>query len=300
MRGNVTRISWSIPLAIALAAISRGEAQQQSRAGEPLLRARALAAGAPVKMFIPSGSVELVGWERDSIDVRGRVPAPATLVLTGTDSAGLKLVIEQKDQETPVATRIVIHLPRRSQVSLKTVDAVVATTDVSGWFYTVSGSIRLDGSASSVDAEAMSGDLDLNVTTPWARARTGKGHLTIRGSPEDVDASTISGALDIATPTIMHGRFTSVAGDIQYASTMRPHSLFEFSNHSGSVSLLLPRDASARLELSSVEGEIDNGLVQLRPAASGVHNLQLTLGAGASDVTVRTFRGTVRLRAREP
>jgi hypothetical protein len=300
MRGELMRIPWIVPLTIAMLAASRSAAQQRAGTGDPVLRARSLAAGAPVKMFIPSGSVRLIGWDRDSIEVRGRVPAPASLVLSGSDTAGLKLVVEQRDGQTPVSNRLAIYLPRRSQVSLKGVDAVVTSTDVGGWFYTVSGSIRLEGSVTSVDAEAMSGDLDLDVITPWARAKTGKGHLAIRGSPQDVDASTISGTLDIATPTIMHGRFTSVTGDINYASTMRPRSMFEFSNHSGAVDLLLPRDVSAHLELSSVEGEIDNGFTQLRPAAAGVHNLQLNLGAGASDVTVRTFRGTVRLRSREP
>jgi hypothetical protein len=299
MRGDVRRAPWIVSYAIVLLASPRSAAQQRAGAVEPVLRARALASGAPVKMFIPSGTVQLIGWDRDSIEVRGHVPAPASLVLSGSDTAGLKLVIEQRDGQAPVATRLAIHLPRRSQLSLKGVDAVVTATDVGGWFYTVSGSIRLEGSVTSVDAEAMSGDLDLNVVTPWARAKTGKGHLAIRGSPQDVDASTISGTLDIAAPAIMHGRFTSVTGDIHYASTMRPRSLFEFSNHSGAVDLLLPRDASAHLELSSVEGEIDNGFTQLRPAAAGVHSLQLMLGAGESDVTVRTFRGTVRLRSRE-
>jgi hypothetical protein len=286
-------------IAIVLLSVS-GEAQGPEGAAEPVLRARALAAGAPVKMFIPSGSVKLIGWDRDSIEIRGRVPAPATLVLTGSDTSGLKLVIEQRDSQRPVAAHLSIHLPRGSQLSLKTVDAIVASTDVGGWFYTVSGSIRLEGSATSIDAEAMSGDLDLDVSTPWARARTGKGHLMIRGSPQDVDASTISGTLDVAASGILRGRFTSVTGDIHYAATPQPRSLFEFSNHSGSVDLLLPLEVSARLSLFSFEGEIENGLAPLRPAVGGVHSLQLKLGAGASDITARTFRGTVRLRARGP
>jgi hypothetical protein len=300
MRDSVTRIASIASVATVLLAFSRGEAQPPQRAGGPVLRARALAAGAPVKMFIPSGNVELIGWDRDSIEIRGHVPALATLLLSGSDTSGLKLVIEQRDSKLPVASQLTIHLPRRSQLSLKTVDAVVTSTHIGGWFYTVSGSIRLGGSAPSVDAEAMSGDLDLNVSAPWVRARTGKGHLTIRGSPQDVDASTISGTLDVATPAILHGRFTSVTGDIHYSSTPQPRSLFEFTDHSGSVELLLPRDVSTHLELSSFEGDIDNGLAQLRPAASSIRNLRLTLGTGASDITVRTFRGTVQLRAREP
>ena len=112
-----------------------------------------------------------------------------------------------------------------------------------------------------------------------------------------MDASTIGGTLDVATATILRGRFTSVTGDIRYAAAFAPRSLFEFSDHSGSVEFLLPRDVSARFELSSVEGDIDNGFMQLRPAAAGVHSLSLRLGTGDANVVVRTFRGEIRLRA---
>lgn len=271
---------------------------QDSKAGEPLLRARALRAGSPVKMFVPSGTVRLIGWDRDSIDVRGQIPASAQLLFGGSDSAGYKLVVEQRGESSPAPSHLVVRLPRKSQISLKTADALVEATDVGGWFYTVSGRIHIDGAMASLDVEAMSGDIDLDATTPWARAKTGKGHLVVRGSPQDVDASTIGGTLDIAAASIIHGRFTSVTGDIHYASAIAPRALFEFSTHSGIVDLLLPRDVSARIELSTVDGEIDNGFTQLRPAAAGVHNLQLSLGSGAADVTVRTFKGTVLLRAR--
>jgi hypothetical protein len=287
----------AIVLASALAATFTQVGAQQTRVEEPVLRAHTLTAGAPLKMFIPSGTVQLIGWDRDSIVIRGRVPAPARLMMGGSSGAGFKIVIDQRDDGTTVESRLAIYLPRTSQVSLKTVDAAVTSTDVGGWFYTVSGTLRLTGTATTIDAEAMSGDIDLSAVTPWARAKTGKGHLVIRGSPQDVDASTISGTLDVATPAIVHGRFTSVSGDIHYAASMGARSLFEFSNHSGAVDLLLPRDVSARFELSSVEGGIDNAFMQLRPAAAGVHNLQLRLGSGAADVTVRTFRGTVTLRS---
>ncbi|HEV7704975.1 MAG TPA: DUF4097 family beta strand repeat-containing protein [Gemmatimonadaceae bacterium] len=298
MRANTTTVmKRTLVLGCSIASISTA-APAQTHTSEPVLRAHALAAGAPLKMFIPSGTVQLIGWDRDSIVIRGHVPAPARLQVGGSSTAGFKIVIDQRDDNAPVASRLAIYLPRTSQVSIKTVDAVTTSTDVGGWFYTVSGSISLAGAASTIDAEAMSGDIDLNVATPWARAKTGKGHLVIRGSPQDIDASTISGTLDVATPTIAHGRFTSVSGDIHYAAAMGARSLFEFSNHSGAVDLLLPHDVSARFELSSVEGAIENGFTQLRPAAAGAHNLQLSLGAGSADVAVRTFKGVVRLRSR--
>jgi hypothetical protein len=272
-------------------------ASQRAAAAESLLRSHALRPGAPVKMFVPSGTVRLVGWDRSTIEVRGHLPSAAQLSLSGTDSGGMKLIIDEQVGQ-PASTRLLIYMPRQSQLSLKTVDALVDATDIGGWYYTVSGRIHIDGSVSTVDVEAMSGDIALAATTPWARAKTGAGHLLIAGSPEDVDASTIGGTLDIATSTILRGRFTSVTGDIRYASAFAPRSLFEFSDHSGTVDFLLPRDASASFELSSVMGEIDNGFMQLRPAASGVHSLSLRLGTGDANVVVRTFKGTVRLRSR--
>lgn len=297
MRADARALALIATVAMSPLAFSTAKAQRASP-DEPVLRARALRAGAPVKMFVPSGTLRLIGWDRDSIVVRGRLPKSAHVIFGGSDTAGFKVVVEQRDGDSMAASRLVIYLPRRSQISMKTADAIVDVTDVAGWFYTVSGSYRIGGAASSVDVESMSGDIDLDAVTPWARARTGKGHLVVRGEPQDVDASTVGGTLDIATAAILHGRFTAVTGDIHYASDMAPRSLFEFSTHSGAVELLLPRDISARLELSSVDGEIDNGLTQLRPAAAGVHNLQLKLGSGAADVTVRTFKGTVRLRSR--
>lgn len=282
----------------ALFSLAAGRAQaQRATAAEPLLQSRALPRGAPVKMFVPSGTVRLVGWDRDAIEIRGRLSPSARMSLTGNDSVGMKLVVEEPAGESASASRLSIYMPRQSQLSLKTVDAAVDATDIGGWYYTVSGSLRIGGSMSTVEAESMSGDIALSATTPWARVRTGAGRLLVSGSPEDVDASTIGGALDIATSRILRGRFASVTGDIRYASSFAPRSLFEFSDHSGSVEFLLPRDVSARFELSSVMGEIDNGYMQLRPAASGVRNLSLRLGAGDAHVVVRTFKGVVRLRS---
>src|SRR5947209_3796520 len=83
--------------------------------------------------------------------------------------------------------------------------------------------------------------------------------VLIRGTPQDADVSTISGTLDIAATTVLRGQFSSVSGDIHYAGSPAPSGIYEFSNHSGSVDLLLPRSASATFSLSSIVGSIQNG-----------------------------------------
>jgi hypothetical protein len=296
MRADVRALA--LPVLAALLPVSHASAQRGSISA-PVLRARALRNGAPVKMFVPSGTVQIIGWDRDSLVIRGRLPASTQLLLGGSDTTGYKLTMDARDDALPAPVQLAVYLPRRSQLALKTADATTEVRDVGGWFYTVSGRYWFAGTMSSLDAEAMSGDLDLEATTPWARARTGRGHLVIGGAPDDVDASTIGGALDVEASSIRRGRFTSVTGDIHYAAAMREGSLFELSTHSGAIELLLPRDVSAHLDLSSLEGEIDDGFVKLHPANRGGHSLQLRLGTASAEVTVRTFKGTVRVRARQ-
>jgi len=67
------------------------------------------------------------------------------------------------------------------------------------------------------------------------------------------------------------------------------------------VELVLPRAVSTTLELSTVTGTIENGFTPVRAAAgAGGHGgtLRMQLGAGGSRMTVRTFRGTIRLQPR--
>jgi hypothetical protein len=285
---------------VALASLVGGQHPPSSGGTLKVLGARHAASDLGLKMFVPSGSVQLVTWDRDSIVVRGRVSPSDRLYFVVGDSSGrsAKIGVEARTSGADInPADLVVNVPRRTEISIKTVDATIASSGVGGWFYSVAGAIRLSGSVDRADVETIRGDVDLNVTAASVKARTGRGHMIVRGAPQDVDASTVGGALDVGTSTVLRGRFSSVTGDIRYAATPAPGSVFEFSDHAGTVDLLLPRAVSSMLELSSVTGQIENGFSQVRPVSTTAHALTLRLGAGDAHVTVRTFKGTIRLRS---
>jgi hypothetical protein len=278
-------------------AIGSARADAQGAAEGPVLGAHALRPGAALKVWVEDGRVRLVAWDRDSIIVRGHVGRGEGFFIGG-DSNGMKFGTEKRPSRGVAGhSDIVAYIPRRSPVSVKTVSATIDAAGVSGWFYSVSGTIHLSGRATSVEAESMNGSLDLDVTTPWLRARTGDGHLLLRGAAEDVDVSTISGTLDIAATTVRRGLFGSVSGDIHYAGSPLEGGIVEFSNHSGNVELLLPRSVSGVFALTSIVGSIENGFARAQPIVASPRSLRVSLGRGGSQVTVRTFRGAIRLRA---
>src|SRR5689334_4067515 len=192
----------------------------------PVLRARHASARLQVKVINLAGAVRLVGWDKDSIVVRGRVARSDDFYFGGRDSV-IKFGIDERSDGRPLGrSDLVVYLPRHAQTSLKTVDGDITGSNVSGWFYTVAGNVRLGGSASTIEVQSMSGNVDLNVMTPWVHARTGDGNLLVRGEPQDVDASTIGGTLSIASSAILRGQFGSVAGNIQYAGAPAASAIF--------------------------------------------------------------------------
>ncbi len=289
----------TIACAVALGAATPARAQ----ASAPFLRGRHLAAQAPVKVFFPSGSIAIEAWDRDSIEARGTIAHGERFYLAG-DAHGVKVGVMDHVDGSPVRpSTLIVRVPRRSQVSVKTVGASIDARDASGWFYSVSGPIRLTGAASSLEVESMAGDVTLDVAAPWVRARTGGGRLTIAGAPEDLDAATVRGALDVGGAAVVHGRFASVDGDIRFAGAPPAGGVYEFSNHAGGVALTLPNAASALVDLSTIIGSIDNAFTEIRPVAGQGGRggtLHLQLGLGAARVTVRTFKGTITLAKQSP
>ena len=294
-------------LCVTLICFGATRAAAQRETVEPVLAAKAASPTVSLRIYNPVGKVRVVAWNRDSVVVRGRVANRDDFFFTG-GGEGIKLGVEGPENAVKLGvdpgspnglarmSDFVVYVPTASKVWVRTVSASIDAVGASGTFYTVSGPIHLSGTASSIEAESMNGSLDLDVTTPWLRARTGDGHLLLRGAPQDVDVSTISGTLDIATTTPLRAQFSSVSGDIHYVASPARGAIFEFSNHSGNVDMVLPESVSGAFILSSITGAIQNGFTRVRPAASAPNSLRLTLGNGGSSVTVRTYKGAIRLR----
>jgi len=285
----------SLKLALAFAGACVSTVIAQSPNDLPLLSARRLSPTFAISLWNAAGHVRVTAWDLDSLVIRGRVD-PSQKFMFGAGENGVKSAIEGRVVGAdPKPSDLAVWVPRRAKVTVRTESADIDGVDVTGNFYTVSGAIRISGTATSVEAESMKGNLDLNVNVPWLRAKTGEGHLLLRGRPQDVDASTITGTLDIATATVLRGQFTSVSGDIHYAAAPPSGAILEFSNHGGGVDLLLPSNASGVFALSSVSGAIENSLPGVRPAAVP-RAMRVTLGRGDASITVRTFKGAIRLR----
>jgi hypothetical protein len=260
----------------------------------PIERRQALTPGAGVKIFMPAGHVRLVGWDKDTLVVRGTVARGSTFYY-GAYHSGVKISV---DPDSGSAT-LDVYVPRSSLVSVKAVSADIDAADVSGWFYGVAGRIRIRGTVKNLEVEAISGDVDVGVTAPWVRARTGQGRLAIGGAVADVSASTVNGAIDVTSAGLERARVSTVNGNIRFAGDPGTDGLVDIDDYAGPVDLTLPARMGGECDITTVAGSIVSEIPSVRPVAGASgrgQTLALAIGHGAAHVTVRTFKGDVRVR----
>ena len=282
---------------LALAALAPPAGAQQK-----IQRRIALAADASIKVWIPSGSIRIIGWDHDSLVVEGTIAAGSTLFFGGAGSSAKFGVEDATGAKPSTGTMLVARVPRRGQVSVRSVTGSIEAVDISGAFNTVGGDIRISGTAREVNAEAMDGSVSVDVTAPYVRARTASGSLTASGRSEDIAAATVSGPLTIDTRGIVRGRFESVTGSIVLGAKLDRSAGIEIDNHSGSVELQLISPLTGELDLTSVTGKITNGLFKVLPVTGSKgkgQELRFDTGKEGPAITVRTFRGAITLRRLE-
>jgi hypothetical protein len=260
-----------------------------------------LSSDASVKVWIPAGSIRLIGWDRDSLVVEGTIGTWDTFYFGG-GSSGAKFGLNDppKGGEAQPA-RLTAYIPRGASISVRTVSASIEARDVSGWFNTVGGNIDVSGTATEVQAEAMDGDVLLAVTAPFARARTGSGALSVAGRVEDLGAATVSGGITVTAQGLVSGRIESVTGKIIFSAPLDRAAVVDIDNHGGSVELLLAPNAAVDVELTSVAGSITNsfdGRVPVTSRKGRGQELSFATDPKGARLVVRTFKAPILLRRR--
>src|SRR3954470_1774122 len=136
-------------LVIASIALCPRIATAQSAADGPVLGARHTLPEVAIKIWVPAGELRLIAWDRDSVVVRGRT-TPSRNFFFGGDSAGMKFGTDRfGSTDGGAVAHLVAYLPRHCTVSVKSITTNVDVRGISGWFYTVSGSMHLTGAATS-------------------------------------------------------------------------------------------------------------------------------------------------------
>ena len=265
--------------------------------------AHATTSDVSVRLFASVGTVQVIGWEKDSVVITGTVAKGSQVSLGSPNpvaTRGLKLFVESPTEEAGRGGTLTMRVPRNARVWLKTGSADVTVSDVTGGLDVniVGGSITVRGSPRELRAESMDGAVTVDGLPPWMRVKTATGNISLRGG-QDVGASTISGAIDARGGESERVKLESTTGDIRFALVLARGASVEMETHSGAIDAQLSRKTPIDVDAATVTGVIENAWSNGRPT-TGSEGRGMTFasqsGGMGGRVVLRSFKGKITLR----
>jgi hypothetical protein len=184
--------------------------------------------------------------------------------------------------QRPSAT-VTVTVPRQcaTQVGVVSATAVMSGISARASVKSVSGGITLDGVTGDVDANTVSGALE-------AQGINGK-----------LNFNSVSGDLTLADGWLERLDANAVSGDVTADIDLDPLGGMHVTTVSGEVTLRLPAEADARVQLHSMSGDVRSEFAELRHlSAPASRSVSGSLGAGSGRVSVTTMSGRVMLLRR--
>jgi hypothetical protein len=178
---------------------------------------------------------------------------------------------------------VTVTVPRKcqTQVGVVSASAVMSGIRARASVKSVSGGITLDGVTGDVDANTVSGALE-------AQGINGK-----------LNFNTVSGDLTLAEGWLERLDANGVSGDVTADVDLDPLGGMHVTTVSGEVTLRLPAEADAQVNLHSLSGDVRSEFAELRrSSAPASHSVSGSLGAGSGQVSVTTMSGRVILLRR--
>lgn len=273
------------------------------RAAKPVDETRAANPDARISIENVAGSVRVTGWDGNEVHVTGTVgDATEGLSVTGgPDHLSIEVEIPRGNHGGDVSADLEIQVPAGCQLEVETVSASIDATELSGRaeLSSVSGSITLAGRPSGADVETVSGAIQIRGSGTPVDVESVSGSITLTGVAGQVDVSTVDGSIAVTSEEIRRGDFEAVSGDIRISGALAADAHLDIEGHSSSITLAVPSGTSARFDVTTFSGDIDNGLGPAAESAGGYapgKSLEFTLGSGSAEVSIETFSGNVVLK----
>ncbi len=231
----------------------------------PIARGWAAAPDVALRIWLPTGQVELEAWDRDSIDVAGTMARGGSFFGgVGSDGRGGKLGVESLKREDPTLPggTLRVRVPRRARVAIKMTEGRVTAVGTTGSLevLTVTGDVTVQQASGSVTVETIDATVRISATQGAVRVRNGGGIVTLANVEGSMTLTTVGGHISVEGPKVGDGRLETIGGNITVRGTLRPDARLDLQSHDGSITLALDKAALPRLDLATRGGILRNGL----------------------------------------
>ena len=244
-----------------------------------------LKSGGRVSLDNFNGSVEIAGWDQETVDVSGAKygPTPEARdaikieVTPAPDTVTIRTV--RPSERRNVGARYVVRVPRRTQLDrITTSNGSLRLNDLDGAarMKTSNGSLKIFHLTGNFDGGTSNGSVELDDVKGDCTVKTSNGRVKAEGVKGAFDATTSNGSVDAALDELR-------AGGVRVSTS------------NGGITVRLARTANARLMARTSNASISTDFDVAAHGVSDKHHLEGTIGSGGPVLDLSTSNGSIHV-----
>jgi Putative adhesin len=247
-----------------------------------------------------SGRIEVIGWDRPEVNVRGELDEGVERVDVTSEHGrtSVKVVLPHTGHHGDAELRV--KVPKESEVNVSAVSAEVTTSGVLGEqrLNAVSGDITAEF-AGDLEVKTVSGEVRLKGHGQPARLHVSSvsGDVRLEHGAGDLEAGTVSGSLVVSLDSAKSVRARTTSGDLHFEGKLARGADFDATSVSGDLHVRASADGGYSYEARSFTGDITDcfGAAAVERRHGPGHTLEGARGDGAGHVRLKTMSGDIQL-----
>ncbi|MCS7026383.1 MAG: DUF4097 family beta strand repeat-containing protein [Bryobacteraceae bacterium] len=256
-----------------------------------------------------NGSVEIQGWDQESVEISATKYAESRDVLgqirievsPTPDSLRIRSV-KPFEAGSHGGVSYVIRAPRRIAL-----DRIISSNgavrleqlDGGGRIKTSNGAVRVSRLTGEIDISTSNAAVEIDDCSAGAVVRTSNGQIRAKALRGFFEARTSNGSIDahlLTANTQRPLRLESTNGNIRLQiDSFSPTDIFA-STTNAAIELKLPASLQAQLKATTSNGEIDNQFDLRVKGTVSETRLEGTIGAGGPLIDLRSSNGSIRIQ----
>jgi len=256
-----------------------------------------------------NGSIEIMSWEKNEIDVNG-------IKYGGTEELLRQVKVEGEQQGNVVRLRTIRPEGRRGNCGAKYIvrvpkkmllDGIVSSNGSirienivgNARLQSSNGSIKVRGLEGKLDAKTSNSGIDLVAVVGDFTGRTSNGSITVDGLQGTFDGSTSNSSIKGRIEKMPGGaplKADSSNGSIDLSLPDYKGQPMDIDTSNSSITLRLPAGINADLRASTSNSSLSNEFEMTSTGVISKNRIEGKIGSGGGPIRVSTSNGSIRIQ----
>lgn len=308
MRANILALAALAVVPFEVACDFESFADNSGRFREDFSYSFDLKPGGRVSVDTFNGSVEILSWEKNMVQITGTKYASREEDLkemkieTKADAGSVQLrTVRPMSRRGSMGAKYFLRVPQRVDLdSIHSSNGTIRAEDIEGnvRLDTSNGTIRLRKVRGRVDARTSNGTIEGDDLVGDAVLRTSNGAIRMDRVQGGIEAITSNGSIHVVVTKPSPGqplRFESSNGHLDLAIAELANNEVRASTNNSSITLRVPASIKALLRASTSNSSITSELDVVTRGTLGKNHLEGEINGGGPLIHLTTSNGSIKV-----